>query len=594
MLTSRSGGAKKESAMSKAPAGTRQGGLDPNGKIPALLAAGLGLQLAGVLLPGMVLMPTIVFLAAGQPEGVLLWGVFVSLVACGAVTMLQAVRAGRLGAGHFLTVGTAGVSIAISIAALRQGGPALLAALVCALALFQFAFAARLSLFRRILTPVVTGTIIILTPVTIMPVIFEQLANVPERSPPLAAPLSALTTLAVTAGVVLRARQATRLWAPVIGVVAGSVVAGVFGLYDLGRIAGASWIGVPRPELPIPDPGAGFGFWALLPSFAFIALVCAIQTIGSSVAVQRVSWDRPRAIDFRAVQGAVAADGAGNLLSGLAGAMPLGFRPQGASMIAITGISSRWIGVALGAALILLSLLPKALAVFLAIPGPVVAAFITVTMATIFIAGIKVIAQDGLDFRKGLIASLSFWIGTGFESGLIFPDHAANFAGGLLQNGMTAGGLAAIIMTAFMELTKPRQRKIELKFDFAALQEIRGFLRKFAARSGWGEAMVERLDAVSEETMLTLLREDEAEEDPGPRRLLLIARSEDGGAVLEFVAAKGEENLQDRIALLGEVGGADQIEREVSLRLLRHLASSVRHQQYHDTDIVTVRVEPPR
>ena len=35
------------------------------------------------------------------------------------------------------------------------------------------------------------------------------------------------------------------------------------------------------------------------------------------------------------------------------------------------------------------------------------------------------------------------------------------------------------------------------------------------------------------------------------------------------------------------------MEREVSLRLLRHLASSVHHQQYHDTDIVTVRVKAP-
>ena len=580
-----------ESRVSKVP--ERQAGLDPNRKLPAPLAAGLGLQLAGLLLPGIVLMPTVVFQAAGQSEGVLLWGVFASVLASGAVTMLQAVRAGRLGAGHLLTIGTAGVAITVSIAALREGGPALLAALVCALALFQFAFAARLSLFRRVLTPLVTGTVIILTPVTIIPVILEQLANVPQGSPPLAAPLSAFTALAVIVGIVLKAKQVIRLWAPVIGVVAGSLVAGAFGLYDIGRIAEAAWFGIPSPEVPIPDLGIGFSFWALLPSFVFIALVCTIQTIGNAVAVQRVSWDRPRAIDFRAVQGAVTADGAGNLLSGLAGTMPLGFRPQGASMIAITALSSRWIGIALGAALILLSLLPKALAVFLAIPGPVIAAFITVMMATIFIAGIRVIAQDGLDYRKGLIAGLSFWIGIGFEFGLIFPEYAADFAGGLLQNGMTAGGLAAILMTAFMELTKPRRRKIELKFDFAALHEIREFLRNFAARSGWGEGMVERLDAVSEETMLTLLREDEAEGESGQRRLLLIACSEDGGAILEFVAAKGEENLQDRIALLGEVGGADEIEREVSLRLLRHLASSVRHQQYHDTDIVTVRVEPP-
>ena len=35
------------------------------------------------------------------------------------------------------------------------------------------------------------------------------------------------------------------------------------------------------------------------------------------------------------------------------------------------------------------------------------------------------------------------------------------------------------------------------------------------------------------------------------------------------------------------------LEREVSLRLLRHLASSVRHQQYRDMDVVTVSVKGP-
>ena len=65
------------------------------------------------------------------------------------------------------------------------------------------------------------------------------------------------------------------------------------------------------------------------------------------------------------------------------------------------------------------------------------------------------------------------------------------------------------------------------------------------------------------------------------------------GAILEFIAAPGEENLQDRIALLGERAEEVPAEREVSLRLLRHIASSVHHQQYHDTDIVTVRVDAP-
>ena len=43
--------------------------------------------------------------------------------------------------------------------------------------------------------------------------------------------------------------------------------------------------------------------------------------------------------------------------------------------------------------------------------------------------------------------------------------------------------------------------------------------------------------------------------------------------------------------MLGDRVTGQQAEQEVSLRLLRHLASSVRHQQYHETDVVTVRVE---
>ena len=106
--------------------------------------------------------------------------------------------------------------------------------------------------------------------------------------------------------------------------------------------------------------------------------------------------------------------------------------------------------------------------------------------------------------------------------------------------------------------------------------------------------MAHRLDAAAEEAILTLLRhEEDAELEGAPhrkRRLLLTAHKEGGAAVLEFIAAPGDENLEDRIALIGEACD-DAPEREVSLRLLRHLASSVHHQQYHDTDIVTIRVD---
>ena len=564
----------------------------PDARIPVPLAAGLGLQLAALVLPGAVLIPTIVFRGAGQPEDVLLWAVFASVVVAGAATALQALRVGRFGAGYLIATGASGAAIAVSIAALEAGGPALLAVLVLAMALLQFAFSARLALFRRILTPTVTGTIIMLTPVTVMPVIFEQLNNVPGGTAPAGGPLSAATTLAVVVGIALKARGALRLWAPIAGIVAGSLVAAAFGFYDTSRVANAPWIGFPSAAWPGIDLEFGAAFWTLLPAFLFITVVCTIQTISGAVAVQRVSWNRPRAVDFRAVQGGVATDSMGNLLSALAGTMPVGIRPTGTSIVEITGIGARTIGIASGALFVALACLPKALAVVLAIPGPVTATFITIMMATIFIVGVKVIVQDGIDYRKGAIVGIAFWTGVGFENGVVFPDFFAALTGGTPLNGMIAGGVLAIVATLFTELTKPRRRKIEVAIDRSALREIREFVADFAKRSGWDEAMAARLDAVSEETLLTLLAQDEAAPDATPRRLLVVARREDGGATLEFVASRGEENLQDRIALLGEASAGDVLEREVSLRLLRHLASSVRHQQYYDTDVVTVRVEP--
>ena len=486
---------------------------------------------------------------------------------------------------------------------------------------FQFILSSHLSLLRRILTPAVAGTVIMLIPVTVMPIIFDMLKQVPEGSPALASPLSAFVTVVVITGIALKAAGSLRLWAPVIGVVVGSVVAGAFGLYDVGLVAGASWVGLPDGEWPGLDLGFGAAFWALLPAFVFVTLVSAIETVGDAVAIQRVSWRGTRAVDFRVVEGAVGADGVGNLLSGLAGTVPNTTYSTSISVTELTGVASRSVGIAIGVVFSALAFLPKALAVILAIPAPVVAAYATVLLAMLFVVGMKVVLHDELDYRTGLVVGVSFWAGVGFQNGAVFPEYFAEFAGGLLQNGMTAGGLVAILMTLFVELTAPRPSRIEVEFGVDALPKIREFLAGFASRGGWDKAMADRLDAAGEETLLTLMRQDEADEgreradegreradegreraDEGReragegrerRRLRLTARKEGGGALLEFIAAAGTDNIQDRIALLGTGPTDVPDERELSLRLLRHIASRVHHQQYHDTDIVTVHVDAP-
>ena len=576
---------------SERPGGVRY---EPDERPPPLLAGGLGIQLAVLCIAGVALAPAIVVRAAGGAESYLSWAVFGAVLVSGITSVIQAVRVGRIGAGYVLAMGTSGAFIAICVGAIAQGGPAMLATLVVISSLFQFLLAWRLSLLRRILTPTVAGTVIMLIPVTVMPIVFGMLTQVPADTPALAAPLSALVTALAIGGITLKATGVLRLWAPVIGIVAGCGVAGYFGLYDVGSIAAASWVGLPQGGWPGFDLDFGPVFWGLLPAFVFVTLVGAIETVGDGVAIQRVSWRKPRAVDFRAVQGAVSADGVGNLFSGLMGTVPNTTYSTSISVTALTGVGARSVGIALGVSFVVVAFIPKALAVVLAIPGPVAAAYITVLLGLLFVVGMRIIVQDGVDYRKGLIAGVSFWIGAGFQNGVIFPEHVSGIAGGLLENGMTAGGMTAILLTLFMELTAPRRRRIQAPFEVASLPKIREFLQSFASRSGWGEAMAHRLDAAAEEAILTLLRHDEEEEETGEtrskRRLLLTAHKEAGGAVLEFIAAPGEENLEDRIAVIGE-GSDDAPEREVSLRLLRHLASSVHHQQYHDTDIVTIRVD---
>ena len=558
-------------------------------KPPTLLAATMGLQYATLCVAGIVLTPAIIVRAAGGSDEYLAWAVFGAIFVSGITTILQAQRLWRIGAGYILLMGTSGAFIAVSIAALSAGGPVLLAKLVIVSSLFQFLLSARLLLLRRLFTTTVTGTVVMLISVSVMPIVFDQLTQVPESAPRAAGPISFAVAIVVMVAFGLRATGMCRLWAPVAGVVAGSIVAAPLGLYEFERVAQAAWIGAPVGGWPGFDLTFGPSFWALLPGFVIVTLIGAVETIGDSVGIQRVSWRVPRAPDYRAVQGAVAADGLGNLLSGLAGTVPNTTYSSSISVTELTGVASRRVGTWIGVIFIVLAFLPKALSLILAIPGPVAGAYLLVLISVLFVLGARIAGHGGLDYRKALVIGVSFWIGVGFENDLIFSDQLGGWAASILGNGMTAGGLTAICLTAFLESTRPRRRRLETEVNSASAAGIGRFLRSQATRARWSTQAAERLWSAGEEALLSLLGEDGEGDRGANRRLLLLARVDRQTAELEFIAAPGGTNIEDRLVLMTPEAPAP-IENELSLRLLRHFASSVQHQQYHDTDVLTVTV----
>jgi len=503
---------------------------DVSDRPPHGLAAALAAQVVVLILAGIVLIPVIVLKAAGAAPDVMSWAIFAALLVSGLTTILQSRPIGPFGAGYVLFMGTSGAFIAVSTTAVRDGGLPLLATLVVISSLIQFAFSSRLSLLRRIITPTVGGTVIMLIAVNIFPICFHRLAMLPPHIDPAsgAGPATAGATFVSIVAVSLLASGPRRLWGPLIGVLAGSAVAAAYGVVDLEGVRNAAWVGVPETGWPGLDLSFDAAFWALLPAFLIVTIVGAIETFGDGIAIQRVSQRTREPVDFKAVQGAVNADGVGNLLSGLAGTLP------------------------------------------------------NTTYA------VRVLAIS-LSYENGLIVCLAFWLGLAFQSQLVYPEHLPEWAHTLLDNGMTAGTLVALTLTGILSVKNRTRDEIELAPTPAAIPELHAFLGALGRKHGWDRAATDRLLLAGEESLLFLIRKEEEASRDEPAPIPLRARAADGVLELEFRSGPRGENVEQRVR---ELSSEETVEPEdAGLRILGHLARSIRHEQFYDCNYLLVSID---
>lgn len=519
------------------------------------------------------------------------WTVIAAIIVNGIVTTLQSARVGLIGGGHNLIVGTAPSFIAIALLALDKAGPQTLSLLIVVSSLIQFALARWLPRARQIITPVVGGIVVMLIAASVMQVAVGRLAHGPADTPSYYGPLVAAVTLALAAVLGLRARGKLRLFSPLVGILAACALAAVFGLYDPSEVADAAWIALPDPQPPGIDLTPGAEFWSLLPMFLVVSMAAALNSMTSNVVVQQNSWRSLRVPDFRLVQGAMNANGLGALLGGLAGTLPT--TTYGATSVALTnmtGVASRRVGYGVGVILVVLALAPKAMAVLVSVPDAVTAGYLLFIMGMLFVEGLRTVAQDGLQRHKALIVGVSLSVGVALRSGNAVGDLIHGAWGTLLADGMMLGTITAIGLTAFSEVAARRRERLEVDLHIDSLPRIGEFLESLAVGAKWNEASVSRLRLVGEEALTSLL---DARGGGDRSRLIVMARTSASSAELQFLAVLEEQNLEEQMAYL-----SDQVEtpeeRTISLQLLRHFASTVRHRKYSGIDIVTVEVEQAR
>ena len=540
---------------------------------------------------GMAATTSIIAVAGGQSQGYLSWIFFSVLVVCGIGSILQTFRFWRFGSGYSLSVSSSSAFIPICISALLAGGPALLSTLIVVSSLIQFVFISRLSWLRRVISPLVAGTVLMLLASTIITVVLSRLSDVPEGTPPVAAPILAGTTLFILMMLRLFAAPKWQQWAPIVGIFIGCVIAVPFGAYDCQLVTEASWIGFPSYPRTGFDLSFGATFWGILPGFVIVIMATTINSISETVAIQQVAWRRPRATDFRVVQGAHHLLLLTNLLAAALGTLPNLIGAANSARVTLTGVAARRMGIYGGLILITVSVSPKLLALVVATPRPVMVAYLMFLLSLLFVQGMRTVFKDGIDGRKAAVIGVSLWLGIGFQNQAILPDLLTGTLGTLLSNGMTTGSVCVILLTLLMEFTSKRRRRLNVAMNISSLPSIDAFLQGFAASAGWNEASTNRLRSAGEETLSSLLSQDGGSEEDAKKRLIVAARRADAAIEMEFVVTTEGENLQDKLAYLNEQPEI-QSEGEISFRLLRHYASSVKHNKYHDIDIITVQVAP--
>ena len=565
---------------------------EPHEKPSHLLAAGLGAQVTVLIVTAIMITPLVVARAAGLDAGTTSWLVFAALLACGVSSWLQVSRIGIIGGGFVLFVGSNVAFVSVAVSAVESGGVPLLATLVCVASLSAFLFTAKMGALRKVLTPAVGGTVLMLMALSVAPVVWKMLKKVPEPFVgTTSVPMVFLATLLPIVLISLFGKKMIRLWAPLIGVIIGSLVAVSYGMIDASAVAGAPWIGLPQagwPGLALEfDPA----FWALLPAFVLITMVGCIETYADGIAVQRTSYRKPRPIDFRSVQGAINADGLGSFLAGVLGTVPNTVYSMSVGVMELTGVAARRVGWWGGLFFILLAFSPKICAIVSTMPSPVAGAYILMILVLLFGHGLRMVNEEAMTFEIGIAVCLGFWVGIGFQGEFLYNEMMPEWAKLFLSNGTTSGGLTAIAVMMLLSLRKRSRDRVSVPLNVSSLLELRPLIQNFCKRLGWDQKAENRLMLIAEEALLFLLENQEKIRHGDTPAQLHVKLSQIGHeAEIEYVTAPSNTNAESALMGLSDAGEVDA-ESEFSLRLLRGMAKEVKHLQYHGTDYLLLRVD---
>lgn len=405
---------------------------------PALLVScqQVASMVVGVVTPALLLAQILKF----RPEDTA-YLVSMALLASALGTFIQTSRFGPIGSGLLSVTGTSFAFLSPLINAGKVGGLALMFGMSLATAPAILIFAGFLPRLRRVFNPLVSGVVVLLIGLSIIPEAMTGIAAPPAPGAPAWA--GAAVALAVIAAVVVAQAiggRRLRLVGILLGVAAGYLVCGLCGWLQVP--AGGAWIAVPH----LFKFGLAFRWEFALP-FAFIYLVSLLEALGDMTATAQLSHLKTQGPEHAArLRGGLFTDGITSMVAAAIGSFPSTTYAQNNGVIQITGVASRRIGKWMALELALLGLFPAVSRWVTAMPPAVLGGMAVLLFGMVSVSGLRLIQSRGLTHRDALVVAVSLGIGLGAPSQ---PEWLATLPGWLrplLESGISAGGMTALIL----------------------------------------------------------------------------------------------------------------------------------------------------
>ena len=417
-----------------------------------------GLQHVLAMYAGAVAVPLIIANALGLSKEQLIYLINADLFTCGIATLIQTIGFGNMGIQMPVIQGVTFAAVTPMIIIGKTHGLTGIYGSIMVAGLVTYLMSPYFSRLIRFFPPVVTGTIITIIGVTLMPVAVRWAAGGNPAAKDFAAfpyICMALVTLILVLFFYRYFKGFLSNIAVLLGLIVGTLIAIPLGMVNFSQVPTAAWMGVTTPfafGLPTFDLASIF-------AMILVMLVVMTETTGDCIAIGEII-DKP--VTQQDLTRGLRADGFSTILGGILNSFPYTAFAQNVGLVGLTRVKSRFVVAAAGVILIVLGLFPKAAAVIAAIPNPVLGGAGIAMFGMVAASGIKTLSKVQFDGTHNIMV-VAISMGIGMIT-LAVPNFYHNFpswAQVILHSGITAGSVTAIILNAVLNGTdKPGEAAI--------------------------------------------------------------------------------------------------------------------------------------